>query len=422
MMKSNVIEVVEYDTLSVDMGPGGIDQESFDQLEQIVLQMETMSGDLAVDFLSLSAKRGVGKIIRAKNYVGVLQINQYKQLQILPKIHGITNAESKIVLLKMLRTLGDFPSKSFNVADISVSTMPIFEVFIRLYIREAQKVVRKGLHSSYYPVEDNLTVYKGKINFSKQISHNLTHKERFYVSYDEFGVNRAENRLLKTTLMYLNKVSTNEANRKDIKRLMYHFDPIEISSSIEFDFSNVHLNRSTIHYESALNWARVFLTKRSFTSFSGDTTICSLLFPMERLFESYVSKSLKHLLHNSNWNVTLQEQKYYLFEKKFGLRPDIVIRHSEDNRTIVIDTKWKVLKNNPCQNYGLSQTDMYQMYAYGKKYNATDLFIMYPLHQGFDSEQVISFKSNDDVKLNVVFVQCENIEKSLESFISKYLK
>ncbi|TCI75710.1 restriction endonuclease [Exiguobacterium sp. SH0S1] len=421
MKKSNVIEVLEYDTLAVNSEPGSIDQKSFDQLEQMILQMNAIAGDAAIDFLSLSAKRGVGKVIRARNYVGVLQLTSQQQLQILPKIHGVTKTESKTVLLKMLKTLGDFPSKTFNVANLSTENMPIFEVFITLYIREVQSVIRKGLQSSYYPVEDNLTVYKGKMNFSKQIRHNLTHKERFYVAYDEFGLNRAENRLLKTTLVYLNKQSISEANRKAIKQLLHHFDAVETSKSIEHDFSHVHSSRNMIHYESALKWAKVFLKSQSFTSFSGDTAMNSLLYPMERLFESYVGKSLKHLLHNSDWNISLQDRTYYLFEKKFALRPDIVIRHRDKNQTIVIDTKWKVLENKPNRNYGISQADMYQMYAYGKKYNATKIFVMYPMHDGFDQDQVIHFKSDDDVEVNILFVQCENVEISLTSFLNKHL-
>ena len=45
--------------------------------------------------------------------------------------------------------------------------------------------------------------------------------------------------------------------------------------------------------------------------------------------------------------------------KQFALRPDIVIR--KDNRTVILDTKWKYLYKNERNNYGISQADMYQM-------------------------------------------------------------
>lgn len=33
-------------------------------------------------------------------------------------------------------------------------------------------------------------------------------------------------------------------------------------------------------------------------------------------------------------------------------------------RTVILDTKWKSLVDNERVNYGISQADMYQMYAY----------------------------------------------------------
>ena len=36
-------------------------------------------------------------------------------------------------------------------------------------------------------------------------------------------------------------------------------------------------------------------------------------------------------------------------------------------KTIVMDTKWKRLTDDPYANYGIAQSDMYQMYAYAKK-------------------------------------------------------
>ena len=42
-----------------------------------------------------------------------------------------------------------------------------------------------------------------------------------------------------------------------------------------------------------------------------------------------------------------------------------------------MDTKWKVLSEDKA-NYGISQADMYQMYAYQKKYNAKNVTLLYP--------------------------------------------
>ena len=49
-----------------------------------------------------------------------------------------------------------------------------------------------------------------------------------------------------------------------------------------------------------------------------------------------------------------------------------------------MDTKWKRLSGSLKNNYGISQADMYQMYAYQKKYeakgnNVNGVTLLYPM-------------------------------------------
>ena len=61
-----------------------------------------------------------------------------------------------------------------------------------------------------------------------------------------------------------------------------------------------------------------------------------------------------------------------------------------------MDTKWKRLVNNSNKNYGISQADMYQMYAYAKKYGTSDIWLLYPRSEQFTDEIDINFKSDDN--------------------------
>ena len=117
----------------------------------------------------------------------------------------------------MIKTLKDFPTKTFNEAHLNTERMNLFEIFIRIYIQDVQALAKKGIKSDYYEIENNLSVYKGKMVFSEQVKQNIVHKERFYVRYDEFGPNRAENRLIKSTLMKLLKQSTSADNVKELR-------------------------------------------------------------------------------------------------------------------------------------------------------------------------------------------------------------
>jgi len=192
-------------------------------------------------------------------------------------------------------------------------------------------------------------------------------------------------------------------NKNDMKTLLNYF--AEVADSVDYagDFAKIVPERNTKDYETALLWSHVFLMGKSFTSFSGSEVAFALLFPMETLFESYVAAQLRKLLKGTEYKLSAQDKSYHLFEepsKKFQMRPDIVIRNN--NEIFIMDTKWKILSEGK-SNYGISQTDMYQMYAYQKKYVASNVTLLYPLTDKV-SDKRIEYKSDDGVTVKVRFV------------------
>lgn len=420
------ITIREYGAFCVGKENGGenngyvtLESSTFQLLERFVMENNRDDEDGALEIMSLSARRGVGKIISVKNHVGIVSLNNGTVIEILPKIYSDKDSEenARHLVVKMLNTLFNISSKNLQTANLDVKKMNILEAFIRMFVDEVTRLTKQGLKGGYETLEDNLTCFKGKIKFSQHIRHNFAHKERVYVAYDEFTVNRPENKLLKSTLLYLHSHTRLSRNKKDIKNLLSVFSDVEPSSNYDADFSRIVLDRNTKAYSNALNWARVFLKKKSFTSFSGSTVSMALLFPMEKLFECYIATLLKRALEPNGYSVSTQDTGYYLFDnpRKFALRPDIVIKDNLRN-TFIMDTKWKILSNNPNVNYGISQGDMYQMYAYHKKYqtnsSVSGVIIIYPKILG--DFEITPFSSNDNVKVNIHFFDMFTIENSIK--------
>ena len=226
-----------------------------------------------MEFLRIRSHRGVGEVISVSNYVGLIQLTSGYRIQVLPKISFDTEENSTIqtkrIFLKMLRSLKDFPSKVFNEANLMTDKMNLYEIFINLYLKEVRQLVKKGLKASYLETEDNLNYYKGKLLFSEQIKRNLVHQQRCYVSYDEYGVNRSENRIIKSTLIYLLKQTTSHENQKEIRQLLTFFEKVQLSTNYEKDFCKITINRQTKDYELLIQWSKIFLLKKGFTMFSG---------------------------------------------------------------------------------------------------------------------------------------------------------
>jgi|TARA_B100001964_G_C14255700_1_gene612329 5-methylcytosine-specific restriction enzyme subunit McrC len=377
--------------------------------------------DAIFTLTSISAEDGsrVDALI-AKSFVGVIETNCGSVVEILPKIyvHDRHGEKDRIreIFLKMLRFLRDSPFKEIDLAHLHTTKHPILEIFISLFLADLTKLVQKGIARDYVNIEENQPFLKGKMLFNQNIKYNITHKERFHVSFDEFIANRSENRLIKSTLEFLSKRVRSSNNQKRIREFTFTFDEIPSSKDVDTDFSKLKPNHLTNYYDKVMKWCSVFLKKESFTNFKGKAVSLALLFPMERVFENYVGTMFKRSYHYLP--VYLQDKKQSLIEKhdggrKFALKPDIVA--IADGRPIILDTKWKLInQNKPKKNYWISQADMYQMFAYGEKYKSEKLYLLYPKNEEFDSKlkEFNYYQDDKQMTLNVYPLDLEKISRN----------
>lgn len=365
-----------------------VEEENFESLEKFVLDNEATA-----QYLKITTKKGYGKVLQAQNYVGVIQTKDGTTIEILPKIKNIGDEESKNILIKMLKTLKKSPFKNFNMANLKSSKMPLLEIFITMFLEELANLVRKGIKSDYITKEENLKFLKGKLKINEQIKQNYIHKERFFVEFQEFLSDRVENQLIKTTLQYLYKKSKLNHNQQRIREFLFVFDDISTCKDIKNNFSKVKLNRQMKDYEQVLLWCKTFLLENSFSPYKGNDVAFALLFDMNLLFESYVGDYLK----KKGLQVSLQDRGKHLVEepKKFALKPDIVI--TEQEKIIIADTKWKIIK----EEQDISQSDMYQLFAYGKKYSNQELYLIYP--KDGENQPILSYGYEKTLNLKVLF-------------------
>ena len=434
---NRTLVVKEYDTivcnesLSSAQGYVYLEEKYFNELEKFVKEYVSESDEADIlEFMKIGYKRGVGDTVTFNSYVGIIELPSGFQIEILPKVslgEDDNNAKTKRIFLKMLSCLKDFDGKVFSSASLNADKMNLYEIFIRMYIQEVWTLVKRGIKSDYISNEDNLSVYKGKLNVSRHITLNAAHKERFYMMFDEYQVDRSENKLIKSTLLKLLSITRNTDNAREIKQLLYSFELVEESDNYEKDFSKVSLTRGMKEYELLIQWAKIFLLNKSFTTFSGKNSGKALLFPMEQVFEAYIAKQVKLLFENQSngmISVSAQDSGYYLFDepRKFKLRPDLVIKNvlSEKHKVVIMDTKWKRLNRNPASNYGISQADMYQMYAYSKKYHTPDIWLIYPMNDDVRELGQLSFDAvrNEEVNVSVkvFFVDLADYKTSMQSF------
>ncbi|MEA2027910.1 MAG: restriction endonuclease, partial [Campylobacterota bacterium] len=265
---------------------------------------------------------GNGRYLQAKSYVGTIQTKSGYTIEILPKIYNSDNEDkTKDIFIELLRMLYKLPKfKHIDKAHFEHEKMPLLEIFISMFLDEVGAILKKGIKSDYIANQDNLYYLKGKLLISEQIKQNTIHKERFYVEYDEYTPNRVENRLIKSTLNYLLKISNSFENIRLARMYQEHIYSVEYSRNYDADFRACKTHqRGMEHYRNALIWARVFLKRDSFSSFSGETIAFAILYPMERLFENYIEQRLREKYEE--YQVIAQSHERDFVKGLFGIKP-----------------------------------------------------------------------------------------------------
>ena len=437
---NKLYSVYEFDTLRFSDRPNAaaniLPRIAFEELRDLLLAHEENPADSVVppfdkaDYEEAGSCMRLGirsgqEVITMRNYVGIVSLKCGISIEILPKIAADNESEeskqyARRLVVEMLKECGAISYKHFQQASLTADKLNLFEAFISLFIDEVNELYRRGLKAGYVPAEDNERFLKGKLLIVEHIKKNIAHKERFYVGYDVFGFDRAENKLIKSTLLYLKNKSADENNKRAIRRLLLAFDEITPSENYEGDFAKCETGRATKEYEGAIRLCRVFLRKKSFTMYSGSNDAVALLFPMETMFERFIASKMRSALQDE-WTVSTQDRGKYLFDspRKFPLRPDIFLQRGKDER-IIVDTKWKLLNGDSVKNYGISQADMYQMYAYHTRYeNIQRVILLYPKSQMAAIEGIqcayTSAAANCNIKIEIKFFDLERYVKQRQS-------
>ncbi len=389
------------------------------------------------------------KTLVAQNYVGLIQTKSGFCVEILPKTFRTANEtqgfevqqkderidSAKELLCEMLKTLKDSPFKRSHFANLRAQNMSLLEIFIAMFLNELDNLVKKGLKSSYVTQEENRKFLKGKLLFNQNLKHNLTHKERFFTTSDEFSTNIAPNRIIKSTLELLSRQTFSSKIYARLTQMRFIFADIASSQNIDKDLSQCANSRLFDAYDLVLQWCKIFLKKQTFTPYQGSNKAFALLFDMNTLFESLVASELRKsevrervLKKIGDDDIRIESQpqensKFLAQEKesrqnRFRLKPDIVGYENVDNDSkpaFIADTKWKILSDGSNKNYAISQNDMYQMWAYLSKYKCEKGFLIYPeitknnkephsFKSKFpDREFAFTFKTDFQTKLTICF-------------------
>ena len=113
-MRKAIYQIIEHGSFIKDKEVDGyttLPTATFDQLENFILYNKNKGAE-ALELMSISAKKGIGKIITAKNYIGLLTMQDGTTIEIMPKIYSRVlqdEQQMKKLIVDMLKTLEGSP-------------------------------------------------------------------------------------------------------------------------------------------------------------------------------------------------------------------------------------------------------------------------------------------------------------------------
>ena len=400
---------------SIDLGV--VTQATFDWL----LELQSTWRD-EIPLLHVKGKQW----LKFDSYVGYLESPAGESIEILPKTQYELAGKGELaslrhLLRKMLMTAMGLKPREVGVAHLKGFNEPLHEWIIGMFLSELASLVKRGIRSDYHNIEEENRFIRGQLDMARQVRQRPGRATWFHIKHDIYSPETVENRLLSTAVGYVRNWTNHPDNWRLANELSLVMDDIQSYTEPVKYLSKWRSGKLMHSYEMIKPWCQLVIQHLNPKFQKGRQNGISLLFPMERLFESFVTNCLRKNIPSTS-NLKPQASSAYLVEHRtldddgakewFQLKPDLLLKTPSSN--FVLDMKWKLIDSdaaNANDKYKISQPDMYQLFAYGHKYldGKGHMMLIYPRHLDF-SFPLPQFSFSNELHLWAVPFDCHKEE------------
>jgi len=362
LIKQNTITVFEHQILRTDSGVTRITKEQLKTLQSYY-------GN-GVPYYSL-----IHNGVQFNEHVGVLQIGK-TLIEVLPKADKYSNDTEtwRNILIGMLRTVSGFEINNTGNAKLRSKPNSILDLYFGLFITEVEYLLNIGLIKRYRKIEGNIPSLRGNLIFSKNILFNIAHQERFYTRHTTYDNKHILHEIIYKALILINKINGSSFLQGRLGALLLNFPEMKDINVDESTFNKIEYDRKSFAYKKAIEIAKIIILKYHPDITRGSNDMIALMFDTNKLWEKFVYISVRKNIPK-NYKITAQTTKNFWAPtsgRSSYLQPDIIITN-DNQKNIVLDTKWKnITGKNP------SPEDLRQMYVYHNYFNADKVALVYP--------------------------------------------
>lgn len=313
----------------------------------------------------------------------------------------------------------------------------IYNLMAKILDYFLNKLIKIGFYKNYILIEEDLSMLKGKIDFSKSIKTNVINQKRLICQYDILSTNILFNKIIKSTLNKLiNYKNIDEELKNKLIILSRYFIKIKDIKINNNTFKSLKYHRNNIHYKFIINICKLvynnLILDKNYNENSGRFYIDkNENKTMHRIYEKFVLNYYK--INYQNFTVKSQPIKWQIKNDNFNFIPnmktDITIYNKE--KCLIIDTKYykEILKEHKGKKM-IRPSHIYQIYAYMNnikfKGNIKGILLYAGtneiINKNYQKEK-FDYKIQDkyfSVRILDLNKEWENIEKQLNKIVEEH--
>ena len=358
--------------------------------------------------------QGKTKVI-VKNAVGNIKIGE-KPFKVIPKI-GFDH------FLKIY-SFNENPEKDWITAkdQTKSSKGDVWELLIRSFLNETEKIISKGLKKGYKEVREEIKYVKGNINLLQTTRNLMRGNILIDTNFEEFTDDININRILKAAALRISQVESYETSgqfeeffKQKSKKIILNLSNVDELQPLDTYYT---IDRNNKYYEKALEAAVRILNSTGVSINTGEIEGSCFLMNTPPLIENgmriILNRNLpEHIRCNLRGSVKYKKSKI----KNISINPDLIF--GQNNPIGVGDIKYKL------HEYGkISQADRYQQIYFAHSYDVSQA-VLIGFSKNYSNNSYDVFGEDFPITLHEVNWNCSDnmsSEKALDKFVKDLIE
>lgn len=275
--------------------------------------------------------------------------------------------------------------KTFSSFDTTGSDF--LEVLMYFFAYYTDDLVNNYSFNDYTLEEEDLSMVRGRIKFNDYIS-NIGKGDWHKVpcEFSEFQHDNTLNQIILYVTKLLYPFTKEPKTRRLLDNILHQLSEVTDRYISINDCDKVHLNPLYEEYAVVLDYCRMFLSNSEVSTSNDNISVFSFLVNTESLFEDFIQGFLTRNKSDINIKKIYSQKKGYLGkqrfsgDKSFNVKLDYLIEMNNGIQ-IIADAKYKKIyasRTESDANFGISNSDVFQMISYSYRKDIDRIFLFYP--------------------------------------------